>query len=441
MFSASLDVKMCQREGDFTKNNNFVIYGNFCYSINKSEIRIHKNEYLICVDGKVEGIYKEIPKEYSQLKIVDYTDKIIIPGMSDLHAHAPQYANRGLGMDYELIEWLNKTTFVEEAKFADMEYTKKAYDIFVEDLKKSPTTRVCLFGTIHNEATIYLMESLEKAGFKGYVGKVNMDRNSPDYLCEKDVETSKKDTKRWIENSKERFENIKPILTPRFIPSCTDEMMRMVSELQKEYNLPVQSHLSENLSEIEWVKELVPESKFYGDAYNMFEVFGDDVPTIMAHCVYSSDEEIKMMKEQNVYIAHCAQSNENLSSGIAPIRKYLDADMKLGLGTDISGGASLSMFRCIVDTITLSILYWRLIDNKCKALSFNEAFYMATKGGGSFFGKVGSFEKGYEFDAVVLDDSLMPYPQELNILQRLERMVYLSDDRQISAKYISGKLC
>ena len=129
----------------------------------------------------------------------------------------------------------------------------------------------------------------------------------------------------------------------------------------------------------------------------------------------------------------------NLSSGIAPVRKYLDMNIKIGLGSDVAGGQTESMFRAVTDCIQVSKMYWRYANQNAKPVTFDEAFYMATKGGGEFFGKAGSFEEGYEFDAVVIDDSAVLHPQELSIRQRLERAFYLSlDISSITAKYAAG---
>ena len=139
------------------------------------------------------------------------------------------------------------------------------------------------------------MDILEKSGLKTMVGKVNMDRESPTYLCEKSVKKSIDDTERFIVNSLKDFENTEPIITPRFVPTCSDELMTKLSELRNKYKLNVQSHLSENRSEIELVADLNKASKFYGDAYDMFGLFGGDYSAVMAHCVYSSDEEIELI--------------------------------------------------------------------------------------------------------------------------------------------------
>jgi guanine deaminase len=118
----------------------------------------------------------------------------------------------------------------------------------------------------------------------------------------------------------------------------------------------------------------------------------------------------------------------------------LDQGLHIGLGSDIAGGHSDSIFRAITDAIQVSKMYFRMVDESVKPLVFSEAFYLATKGGGAFFGNVGSFEEGYEFDAIVLDDSVLPHPQSLNLAERMERAVYLGlDTKKITAKYVSGR--
>ena len=426
-------------------DKNFVLKGHICYSQDKSTLKVFENSFLVCVDGKSKGFFKTLPEEYKNLPLKDYEDKLIIPGMVDLHIHAPQYAFRGMCMDLELMDWLNQYTFPEEEKYTNLDYAEKAYSIFTKALKNSATTRACIFATRHREATVLLMELMEKTGLVSYVGKVNMDREASEALVEESVESSAYQTFGWINSVYDKFQNTKPILTPRFIPCCTDELMEELKQIQMTYGIPVQSHLSESPGEIEFVKFLRPNNEFYGDAYNDYDLFGKnddintDVKTVMAHCVWSADKEVDLMKKNGVFVAHCPSSNMNLSSGIAPIRKYLDLDLKIGLGSDVAGGQSESIFRAITDSIQVSKMYWRHVNQNCKPIVFSEAFFLATKGGGEFFGKVGSFESDYEFDAIVLDDSCLEHPQQLNVLQRLERAIYLSLDVQgIFAKYVNG---
>lgn len=417
----------------------FALKGTICYSISPQELSITPNSYLICSQGKCAGIFPVLPEKYRGIPCTDYKDDLIIPGLTDLHVHAPQYTFRASGMDLELLDWLNTYAFPQEARYENLEFARSAYSIFAEDMKKSPNTRACIFGTLHVPATELLMELMDKTGLKTMIGKVNMDRNGSTILQETSAEASAQATVTWIEDTLNRFENTTPILTPRFTPACTDQLMAKLSQIQKKYHLPMQSHLSENFGEIEWVKELCPGTHFYGEAYHQFQLFGGDCPTIMAHCVHSSEEELALMKKQGVYVAHCPQSNTNLSSGIAPARHYLEAGLHVGLGSDIAGGTSLSILRAMADAIQVSKLYWRLVDSSAKPLTLEEAFYLGTEGGGSFFGKVGSFREGYEFDAVILNSSTIPTPLSLSPKDRLERLVYLSDDRNITGKYVSGR--
>lgn len=419
------------------RGNAFALKGNLAYTPSPDRLVSLKEHYLVCMDGRVAGTFSVLPERFEGIPIEDCGNSLIIPGFVDLHMHAPQYAMRGLGMDMELLEWLGTTTFPEEARYADLVYAEKAYRLFAADLQKSSITRACIFATIHTDATLLLMRLLEETGIVAAVGKVNMDVNCPDYYVESTV-SSLEETECWIKACQERFNRVFPILTPRFAPVCSPELMAGLAKLQQKYSLPLQSHLSENRAEGEWVQSLFPESRFYGDVYDRFGIFGSNGPAIMAHCVYSCPDEIALMKERGVFIAHCPQSNVNLASGIAPARAYLDGGQRMGLGSDISGGFSLSGFRAVSDAIQMSKLFWRLQDEDRKALSLPEAFYLATKGGGAFFGQVGSFEAGYAFDALVLDDSFWQTSASLNESERLERLVYLADQRCIRRKYVSG---
>ena len=424
----------------------FVIKGNFCQTPKPHVLDLYEGAFAVCVDGVSQGIFHTLPEEYAQLPLYDYGDALIFPGMVDLHVHAPQYAFRGMCMDLELMEWLNRYTFPEEEKYEDLEYAKKAYGMFVDALKSGATTRACIFATRHRHATELLMELMEESGLVSYVGKVNMDREASKALTEESAELSAYATFGWINAVKDKFTNTKPILTPRFIPCCTDKLMEELREIQMAYGIPVQSHLSESKGEIEFVKFLRPSDPFYGDSYNDYDLFGKnddidtDVKTVMAHCVWSTDAEIALMQKNGVFVAHCPASNMNLTSGIAPIRKYLELGLHIGLGSDIAGGHSDSIFRAITDAIQVSKMYFRMVNEDYKPLVFSEALYLATKGGGAFFGKVGSFEAGYEFDAIIMDDSVLPHPQSLTLAERAERAVYLGlDGKNITAKFVAGR--
>jgi len=414
-----------------------ILKGNIVFTKNKDKFEVFEDSHIIIKDGKVLDIQKALSDEYKNIEVEDLGDKIIIPGFNDIHLHAPQYPNLGLGLDKELLPWLETYTFPEEAKNIDPEYAKKEYKLFVKSLWKYGTTRAVVFASLHQEATEILMDYFNEVGMGAYVGKVNMNRNSPDNL----IETTKDSIER-TENILKKYNDknalVQPIITPRFVPSCDTELMNALGNLAEKYDVKVQSHLSENKGEIAWVKDLHPESKNYADVYDKAKLFGQQ-PTVMAHCIYVTEDEMDLMAKNQVYVAHCPTSNFNLSSGIAPIRKFLNKNIPVGIGTDISAGHTVSMMTTIVTAIQASKMYWLYVNDDEECLSTTEAFYLATKGGGSFFGKVGSFEKDYEFDALVIDDSSLSDYNKRTIEERVQRFIYTGDDRQISKRYVRGK--
>ena len=410
----------------------------------KDHFEVFENGYIAVKDGRVTGVSTNLADLDSQdAEVIDFGDKLLIPAMNDMHVHAPQVHNQGVAMDLELLPWLQNYTFPEESKYADVNYAERMYRRFLHTQWLFGTMRSVVFGTVHTESTRVLMKLYQEAGMGALVGKVAMNRNCPDTLSE--------GVDAYIEGQESliaEFSNpspltphpsplVRPIITPRFVPSCTPELLKVCGELAAKYQLPVQSHLSENTSEIAWVAELEPESKNYGDAYNRYGLFGQ-TPTIMAHCVWTNGSELELMKKNRVMVAHCPTSNFNLSSGLAPVRSFLDEGLPVGLGSDISGGHDLNMFRMLVYAIQVSKMHYQ-IDKSKAFLTLSEIFWIATKSAGSFFGKVGSFEPGYDFDALVIDDSVLNF-DNYSLQERLERFIYLGDDRQIDHRFCRGKI-
>ena len=413
------------------------------YTKEQSRFEVLENGYVAVEDGRVVGVSTDLSSlGCDEQMVTDYGDCLLIPAMNDMHVHAPQYRNQGLAMDLELLPWLQNYTFPEEKKYADKAYAERMYRRFIRDLWRFGTMRACVFSTIHTDTTRLLMNLFQESDMGAMVGKVAMNRNCPSELSE------------TVEQMVEGYESliaeypssivphpssvplVRPIITPRFIPSCTPEMLQACGDLAAKYQLPVQSHLSENMAEIVLVHTLEKESTSYGDAYNRYGLFGQ-TPTIMAHCVWTDGEELKLMKQNDVMVAHCPTSNLNIASGLAPIRRFLDEGLRVGLGSDISGGHDLSIFRMMVFAIQISKMHYQQNKNR-KFLTLSEAFWMATKSAGSFFGRVGSFEPGYEFDALVIDDHDLNH-DNYSLLHRLERYIYLGDDRQIVHRFCRGQ--
>ena len=410
----------------------------------KSRFEVLENSYVAVENGKVTGVSTDLAQLDSEgAEVIDFGNKLLIPAMNDMHVHAPQVHNQGVAMDLELLPWLQNYTFPEESKYADVNYAERMYRRFLHTQWLFGTMRSVVFGTVHTESTRKLMNLYKEAGMGALVGKVAMNRNCPDALCE-DVDAYVEGQESLIAEANSSLFTlhsslpplVRPIITPRFVPSCTPDLLNACGELAKKYQLPVQSHLSENTSEIAWVAELEKENTSYGDAYNRYGLFGQ-TPTIMAHCVWTNGSELELMKRNRVMVAHCPTSNFNLSSGLAPVRTFLDEGLPIGLGSDISGGHDLNMFRMLVYAIQVSKMHYQ--QDKSKAfLTLPEIFWIATKSAGSFFGKVGSFEPGYEFDALVIDDAVL-HPDEYSLLHRLERFIYVGDDRQILHRFCRGQ--
>ena len=410
----------------------------------KDHFEVLENGYVLVEDGIVKGVSSNLRElDYEGAKVTDFGNKLLIPAMNDMHVHAPQVHNQGVAMDLELLPWLQNYTFPEESKYADVAYAERMYRRFIHTQWLFGTMRSVVFATVHTDSTRKLMHLYQEAGMGAMVGKVAMNRNCPDALCE-DVDAYVEGQESLIAEATSSLFTlhsslpplIRPIITPRFVPSCTPELLKACGELAGKYQLPVQSHLSENVSEIAWVAELEPESENYGDAYNRYGLFGQ-TPTIMAHCVWTHGKELELMKRNGVMVAHCPTSNFNIASGMAPIRTFLDEGVPIGLGSDISGGHDLNMFRMLVYAIQVSKMQYQQNHDK-PFLTLPEIFWIATKSAGSFFGKVGSFEPGYEFDALVIDDSVL-YPSEYSLLHRLERFIYVGDDRQIVHRFCRGQ--
>lgn len=403
----------------------------------KDHFEVFENGYIAVEDGIVLGVASNLKDLGCEgVEVTDFGNKLLIPAMNDMHVHAPQVHNQGVAMDLELLPWLQNYTFPEESKYADVHYAERMYRRFIHTQWLFGTMRSVVFATMHTDSTRVLMKLYREAGMGAMVGKVGMNRNCPDTLTE-EVDAYIAGQEALIAEFGDDNALVRPIITPRFVPSCTPELLKACGELASKYQLPVQSHLSENTSEIAWVAELEKESTSYGDAYNRYGLFGQ-TPTIMAHCVWTNGGELELMKKNKVMVAHCPTSNFNLSSGLAPVRTFLDEGLPIGLGSDISGGHDLNMLRMLVYAIQVSKMHYQ--HDKSKAfLTLPEIFWIATKSAGSFFGKVGSFEPGYEFDALVIDDEVL-HPDEYSLLHRLERFIYVGDDRQILHRFCRGQI-
>lgn len=411
-----------------------VLHGHIIDAPERHSLRCRAGHYLVFEQGRIAGVFPELPSRWEGCP-VSRTEGLILPGLTDLHVHAPQYAFAGSGMDLPLLPWLESYTFPEEIRYADLDYAAAAYERFVRDLRASFTGRAVIFATCHSPASRLLRDKLAGSGLAAYVGRVSMDQYAPDGLREGPDAASQAED--WLREALgDGCGRVLPIVTPRFIPSCSPSLLTALSRIAAELDLPIQSHLSENRDEQALVSALYPEASCYAAVYDDFGLLGER--TVLAHCVHCSQVELDLLAERGCFIAHCPQSNINLMSGAAPIRSYLEQGLRVGLGTDVAGGAHLSLFRAIQDAVAVSKLRCALLD-EAQPLSLAEAFYLATRGGGSFFGPVGLLEADYVADALIIDDSSLT-PESFSLEQRVQRAIYLLDERAIQGKYVEGQL-
>ncbi len=413
-----------------------ILHGNILFSKNQDELITYENSYLVIEDGKVEGIYPVLPDKFRGAEITDYGHGVIIPAFSDLHVHASQYVERGLGMDMLLSDWLNQYTFPQESRFADMDYARPIYDAFIDDMIKHGTFHACIFATIHRDATSYLIQRMEERGLYGFIGKVNMNIGSPDYLCET-VEESLRETERYLDAFKNN-KTARPIITPRFAPTCSDDLMKGLGVLSKKYHVGLQTHLVESRWEAQAALDIFPNCRCDTEIYEKAGLM-DNGPVVGAHFIFPTQTDIDILKRHNGFAVHCPDATTNIIAGIMGVAALQKDGVNISLGSDVGGGHSMGVYTQIARSVQLSKLKWFYEPETNNPITFTNAFYLATKAGGSVFGKVGTFEKGYAFNALVIDgmaDKNIP----LTPAQVVERFCYIGNTDNIKARYLGGKL-
>ena len=412
-----------------------LIHADIVYSEDREHLAVHSDSFIAVENGKVKGIWPVIPEEYLNVPVTDHGNGVLIPAFSDLHVHAPQYLNRGLEMDLLLEDWLNKCTFPLEAKYADPGFAKLVYDAFVDDMLANGTMHACVYGTIHSEATSYLIERMDSAGIKGFVGKVNMDRSAPADLLE-DAEESVRETEALLEKYSGN-KNTKPILTPRFAPTCTGKLLYDLGKLGKKYGVGMQTHLVESLWEAEQARVLFPECSCDTEIYEKAGLMGNG-PVIGGHFIFPSEDDIRIMQKYDSYAVQCPDATVSVIAGIMQTGSLLDRGMKIGLGSDISAGHHIGVYTQAARAVQLSKLKEFYEPEGNRKISFPEAFWMATKQSGDLFGGTGSLEPGSVFDALVID-GLSDAARDLSPAQTVERFCYIGTKENIKARYINGK--
>lgn len=377
-----------------------------------------------------------LPQIKDDIAVTDFSGKIIVPGFIDCHVHFPQLdiiASYG----EQLLDWLNRYAYPAEARFADEDYAHEMADVFLDELLRNGTTTALVFGTVHAHSADAILEAAESRGMRLIAGKVLMDSNCPDELQDTAASAytdSKALIERWHGKGRLGY-----AITPRFALTSSEEQLAAAGRLASEYpDVWVHTHLAENKAEVEQIARQFPESRSYLDVYEQHGLLRER--SVFAHCLYMDDEDRSCMAAKGAAAAFCPTSNLFLGSGLFDLREMRAANIRVGLGTDVGGGTSLSLLR------TASEAY-KVLHLQDEALPASRALYLATLGAAEALyldDKVGNFEPGKEADFVVLDPAGSSLSERrtrvaTSIEEALFAITMLADDRHVAATYIAGK--
>ncbi|KAH3661959.1 hypothetical protein OGAPHI_006138 [Ogataea philodendri] len=398
-----------------------------------------------------------------QVRFVDVSDsevKFFVPGFIDTHIHAPQFPNNGIFGDSTLMDWLEKYTFPLESSFKDVSLATEIYNKVVDRTLSNGTTAAAYYATIHAEATNLLADVALTRGQRALIGKVCMNQNSPDHYIEtfEESKQSQLEVIRHVEARDPTGTLVSPVLTPRFAPSCTENLMEWLGELRKSRNYHCQTHLSENKREIEVAHELFPDYDSYTDIYHKSGLLGPK--TILAHCIHLSDHEKDLLAQTGSGVSHCPTSNSSITSGEARIRWLLNSNVKVSLGTDCSGGFTPSVLQVAKHALLVSNHLVMKSENDFEKLSTSDVLYLATVGGAEVLNmdvKLGKFQVGYKFDTQLIQLDCDNSPVDTFAFQNprwgqvdrkesidkfqdlIDKWIFNGDDRNVRQVFVNGR--
>tara|TARA_R110001583_G_scaffold68344_4_gene194570 strand:+ start:5732 stop:7042 length:1311 start_codon:yes stop_codon:yes gene_type:complete len=428
------------------QQSNTVIRASFLHFINDpAKVNNVEDAYqyisdglLVIENGKVKSLTTFSEKSadlYPHFE--DKSGQLIMPGFIDTHIHYPQ-TEMIAAYGEQLLEWLETYTFPTEIQFSNKQYAQKISQFFINELLKNGTTSALVFGTVHPESVDALFEQAEKIDMRLIAGKVMMDRNAPDELldtAQSSYDQSKALIEKWHNKGRLQY-----AITPRFAPTSTPQQLALAGKLKSEYpDVYVQTHLSENKDEIEWVKSLFPEREGYLDVYDHYGLTGDK--SVFAHSIHLTDKEWQTLADTDSVIAFCPTSNLFLGSGLFDLERADKNTIRVGLGTDVGAGTSFSQLQSLSEA-------YKIMQLQGKKLSVFKGLYLATLGSAqslSLGHKVGNFEQGKEADFIVLDWAAtelqaLRLENSNNLQDKLFALMILGDDRNIHSTYVAGKL-
>ncbi|XP_046481455.1 guanine deaminase [Neodiprion pinetum] len=424
--------------------NRQLFVGPIIHSDPQGRLDVLQRAAILVENGKIINI-SENPKpgdiNADYVRVLS-AGQFLIPGFVDGHIHAAQFPNLGIGYNKCLLEWLETYTFPIEKKYADSAFAEHVYKAVVKRTLTMGTTTACYFASLHTESSLILAKQAVKYGQRCLVGKVNMNHSRKDGYCESTKESIAGTTKMIKEIAELNSSLIMPVITPRFALSCDMELMTELGKLAKEMKVHVQTHISENLDEIEAVTTAYKEYPSYAAVYDAAGLLTNK--TVLAHGIHLGDSELALLKSRGSAVIHCPSSNTCLRSGLCDVQRLKDRGLKIGLGTDISGGDSSCMLNVMRAALQVSY-HLSILTPGYTPLNYKDVFHLATLGGATALAmqdEIGSFVPGKQFDALVIDlngsngplDNLIEYTLE----NRLERLIHSGDDRNIVEVYVAG---
>ncbi|KFA69672.1 hypothetical protein S40285_08664 [Stachybotrys chlorohalonatus IBT 40285] len=442
-----------------------IFHGAIIHSRGESELEILENATLAIDGSGCIVAFKRSPDDATPIPALNdpqvhhlVRGEFLMPGFVDTHNHAPQWPMRGLGQGLHILNWLDQVTFPVEARFADPVYARKTYEHTVADFLRQGITTASYYSSRHAEATCILADVCLEKGQRAFIGKCNMDRNAPEYICEESAQVSLRETRECIAHIRDlpgcadpTQALVKPVLTPRFAISCTPELLAGLGEIMKsDVDLAMQTHFNEAQQEIDATRQLFADFKDKSEA-DLYESFGLLGPrSILAHCTIMTDYDKERLQALECGVAHCPVANMTVGGGfmVAPVRDFLRRGIKVGLGTDSGGGWASQMLSVIRQAMIASNAREVLSEGDDKGLLLEEAFYLATLGGARVLcleNRVGSFAVGKEFDASWvmttsgLWSAMTPIEDQDSLRTMFEKFVMTGDDRNIHRVYVRGR--
>lgn len=395
-------------------------------------IVVDKNGHVSQI-GEAEPLLPSLP---ANTKLVDYSGKLILPGLIDTHVHYPQtdvIASYGV----DLLHWLNTYTFPTEDQFKSEQHASEVAEFFLDELLRNGTTTALVLGTVHPTSADALFSAAQQRNLRMLAGKVMMDRNAPDYLL--DTPTTSYEQSATLIDKWHKVDRLHYAITPRFAPTSSDQQLELVGKLAAEVpDAYIHTHVAENKKEIAWAKELFPWSRSYLDVYDHHGLLRER--SIYAHGIYFDETDRKRMAQTGASIASCPTSNIFLGSGLFNYQQALEDGIRVGVATDVGGGSSFSMLQTLAEAYKVQQL-------NGSQLSPDRMLYLATLGNARCLyldDKIGNLSAGKEADFIVIDYAATPLiERRISVAktrqEKLFAMIILGDDRAIFATHVLGK--